>query len=74
MRVDEFREFGEDFHNLVCTLSAGCHHDDLCVTLFCNGVLEHCLAAAERTRDEARTSLCNKVESVDYADSRLHNS
>ena len=74
MRVDQLREFSEDFHNLVRTLSAGCHHDDVCITLLCDRVLEHGLAASERTRDEARTSLCDRVEGVDDADTGFHDS
>ena len=72
MRVDEFRELCEDFHNLVRTLTAGSHYDNLSVTLFCYGMLKHGRAAAERTGDEARTALCDRVESVDRTHSCLH--
>ena len=72
MRVDEFRELGEDFHDLVGTLSAGCHHDNVGVTLLGDGVLEHGLSASERSRDEACTALGDRVEGVDYPDSGLH--
>ena len=74
MRVHEFRELGEDLHDLVRTLSAGSHHDDVSVTLLCDGVLEHGLSASERTRDEARTSLCDRVEGVNDADTCFHDS
>ena len=74
MRVDQLREFSEDFHNFVGTLSAGCHHDDVCITLLCDCVLKHSLAASERTRDKARTTFCDRVEGVNDADTCFHDS
>ena len=73
MRVYEFREFSKDFHYLVRTLSAGSHHNYVSGSLLGYSVLEHGLAASERTRDEARTAFGYRVESVDDAHARFHN-
>ena len=72
MRVDQFRELGEDFHHLVGTLAAGRHHDDFGIALLGDGVLEHGLAAAERSGNEARTAFRDGVEGVDDAHARFH--
>ena len=74
MRVNEFRELGKDFHDLVRTLSAGCHHDDVGITLLCNRVLKHSLSATERTRNEACTAFGDRIESVNDSDTCLHDS
>ena len=72
MWVDEFREFSKDFHNLVRTFTAGCHDDHVGITLLCDCVLKHCLSASERPRNEACTSLCDRVECVDGTNTGLH--
>ena len=72
MRVDKFREFREDFHDLVRTLTAGCHHDDVGITLLRNRMLKHRLSATERSRDEARTAFGNRIQRVNDSDSGFH--
>ena len=72
VRVDELRELGEDLHDLVGALSAGGHHDHVGLALLGDGVLEHGLAASERSRDESGAALGDRVEGVDAADAGLH--
>ena len=72
MGVDKFGEFREDFHNLVCTLTAGCHDDDIGISLFCNCMLENGLSAAERSGNEAGAAFCDWIESVNYANAGFH--
>ena len=72
MRVYELREFGEDFHNLVRTLAACCHDDDVGISLLGDGVLKNCLSAAERSRDKSGTAFGNRVEGIDDSYSGLH--
>ena len=72
MFVFKFRELGEDLHHLVSTLSACRHDDDVGVSLFCQGMLKHRLAASERSRDEARATFRDRVQCVDTADACLH--
>ena len=72
MRVDEFGELREDFHHLVCTLTAGGHHDNVGVSLLCDCMLENGLSAAERPRDEACAALSDRIQGVDYTDTGLH--
>ena len=63
--VFEFREFNEDFHNLVSTLTTSCHNHDVGIGLFRDSVLEHSFTSTERTRDEACTSFNDRVGCVD---------
>ena len=72
MFVFQFGELGEDFHDLVGTLAAGRHDDDVGIGLLGKGVLQHGLAASERSGDEARAAFGNGIERVDGAHTRLH--
>ena len=72
VRVDQFREFGEDLHDLVRPFAAGGHDDDVGVALLGDGVLEDGLSATERTRDEPGAAFGDRIEGIDDADARLH--
>ena len=72
MRIDQFRELGEDLHDLIRTLAARSHHDDIRITLLGYRMLKHSLAAAERSRDEARTAFGNRIERVNDPDTCFH--
>ena len=72
MLVFQFGELGEDFHHLVGTLAASRHNDDVGVGLLGQGVLQHGLAAAERSGDEARATFGDGIERVDGAHTRFH--
>ena len=71
MRVFEFRELGEDFHNLIGTFTAGGDDYDVSLSLLGDGVLQHRLTRTEGTGDEARTTLDDGVEGVDSTDAGL---
>ena len=71
MGVHQFGELGEDFHNLVGTLTAGCDDYDVGLGLLRDGVLKHGLTRSKGTRDEARTTLYDGVEGVDGAHTRF---
>ena len=72
VRVDQFRELREDFHDLVGTFAAGGHDDNVGFALLGDGVLENGLSAAERTRDEAGAAFRDRIEGVDDTHARLH--
>ena len=72
VRVDELREFREDFHHLVGAFTAGGHHNDIGIALLGNGVLQHGFAATEGPGDKARTTFCDGVHGVDYTYPRFH--
>ena len=56
----------------VGTFPAGGHYDYFRIALFCYRVLEDCLAAAERPRDESGSAFGDGVEGVNHPDSGLH--
>ena len=72
MFIFQFRELGEYLHHLVSTLAACCHDDDIGVGLLSQGMLKHCLAASERSRDEARAAFRDRIQSVYTTDTCLH--
>ena len=72
MFVFQFRELCENLHHLVSTLSACRHDDDVGVGLFSECMLKHCLAASERSRDEARAAFRDRIQCVDAAYACLH--
>ena len=61
--IDQLGELFENLDHLVGTLAAG--HDDnyVGIGLLRNRMLEHRLARTERSGDEARTALGQRVES-----------
>ena len=70
--IDQFGELLKDLDHLVGTLAAG--HDDnyVGIGLLRDRVLKHRLTRTERSGDEARTALGQRVESVDGPHARLH--
>ena len=64
MRVNQFREFRKDFHNLVCTFTTSRDNYDIRFCLFGNSMLKHCLACTERTGDKSRTTFYNRVQRI----------
>ncbi len=72
MWVDELRELSEYLHDLVGAFSAGSHHDHIGLSLLGNCMLEHGLAAAERSRNESGAAFSDRIERVNAADSSLH--
>ena len=69
--VFQFREFNEDFHNLVSTLTTSSHNHDISISLFWDSVLEHCFTCTERSRDEACTTFNDRVGCVDCTHTSL---
>ncbi len=70
--IHQLGELLEDLHHLVGALAAGHDDDDIGLGLLRNGVLKHRLAGTERTGNEARTALGQRVEGVDGAHAGLH--
>ena len=64
MRIDQFREFSEYLHDLVGSLTAGCHDYDICLSLLCDRMLENGLSATERTGDETCTAFGDRIEGI----------
>ncbi len=71
MRVDQFREFGKDFHHLVGTLTASRNNHDIGFGLLGDGVLQYRLTGTESSRDKSRSSFHDGVEGVDRTNSCL---
>ena len=71
MRVYQFREFREDFHNLIGTLTTGCNDHDISFGLFGYSMLQHSLSGSERTRNKSGTALYNRIQCINHTHTRL---
>ena len=69
MRVNQFGEFGKDFHNLIGTFTTSSDNHNIRFRLLRDSMLKHCLTRTERARDKARSSLYNRIHRVDNTNS-----